>query len=258
MPGWPGAYCAETRVMTSNTGPKSLDPVETAKRLAQLEAREAARRPLRKFLLAAFVGVLLGTLATSFILRTAAPAASPAPPVGGFQPLSDSQVDLPETAAALAYAQAVQENDVEAVMSSVAWIAERRAVIDIVNVDAAARETALDALRETLTRRGPEGNQISAEGIEDQYLFQPGATIEAVGMDEGRQELEQPTARRIWLRVSYPSPTAAPLDMEGRPVRALHVGVNLGGDGQILKANVIGNLDLDFNSISVAWPKADL
>ena len=95
-----------------------------------------------------------------------------------------------------------------------------------------------------LSVRTVEGNHIGPEGIEDSYVFAPGARLEVVDVDGGRQDLERPVKQRTWIRVSYPDPLRAPCDGKGGPVEALVAGVNVDDEGLVLKASVIGNLDI--------------
>jgi len=53
--------------------------------------------------------------------------------------------------------------------------------------------------------------------------------------------------------VSYPAPTQSLKDENGTPIKWLRVGVNVSADGYVLKAGVIGNLEIDFESISYNW-----
>jgi hypothetical protein len=55
------------------------------------------------------------------------------------------------------------------------------------------------------------------------------------------------------MRVTYPSRRGALRDGKGIPIRSITVGVNVSTEGLALKANVIGNLDIDWESISYDW-----
>jgi hypothetical protein len=109
-------------------------------------------------------------------------------------------------------------------------------------------------LVESLQESAPEGNQLRFEGIEDQYVFSPAATLEIAGTDGGRSDLERPAAYRIWILVTYPERRWALLDPDRLAIRSLRVGVNVTHDGFVLKANVIGNLDVQWDSLNYAWP----
>ena len=227
-------------------------------RLEALERQGVARRPMRRFLFASCVGIIAGLLVAALVQWILIEPSEDDPRQAGLtgrsaRGVTPQAMEMPEIKAALDYAQAVQTNDVETILASIHWVRERLAYMDMVMGDPSAREEARARLGETLVDRAPEGNALAAEGVEDQYVFRPGAHIEVVAADEGREGLEQPVARRVWLRVTYPSPTAALRDNAGNPIHALNVGVNISREGGVLKSNVLGNLDIDFNSVSVAW-----
>jgi len=119
-----------------------------------------------------------------------------------------------------------------------------------------------DTLCEKVMARPVEGNVLVAEGIEDQYVFAPGVTLEAVGVDAGRDDLNRPVGARVWIRATYPRRQTAPLaravgERRMLAVYGMTVGVNLSrGDHIVVKAGVIGNLDIDLGSLSFAWPEA--
>jgi hypothetical protein len=87
-------------------------------------------------------------------------------------------------------------------------------------------------------------------GIEDQYLFRPGCTLEIAGADAGRDDLHRPAAGRGWVRVTYPGEENAVLDAMGFPVRSLVAGVNLDAGGHVLKASVYGNVEIDWDFVA--------
>lgn len=90
--------------------------------------------------------------------------------------------------------------------------------------------------------------------MEDPYVFSPGAKIDYDTIDAGRDDLDGKVARRTWLVVTYPSKDKALLDSDGVPIHSLRVGINVSTDGYVLKGNVIGNLDIDWESIMYDWP----
>lgn len=211
---------------------------------------------MRRFLLAICIGAVAGGLVAGLLQQTvfnekardaeARPAAS--------AELEALRNEAPEVEAALSYVQAIQSSDVETVIQRVFWLRERVAYIDNSLTVEAERLGAHQHLREDLLRWDEAQNVLSAEGVDDHYVFAPGALIEIAGMDEGLPNLDAPTARRIWLRVVYPVPRTALRDREGRPIQALTVGLNLEAQGLVLKANIIGNLDIDWNSIVLHPP----
>lgn len=156
-----------------------------------------------------------------------------------------------ETALAYRYATAVQEGRCEDIVSLTWWMQERLARVASETPGAEALET--DRLCRMMTERRVERNRLTPEGVGDAYVFSPGATITAQGYDAGRNDLTKPAARRIWLKVTYPSADRALLDESGHPLRSIVAGVNLSADGYVLKANVDGNLDIDRDSADTNW-----
>ena len=112
---------------------------------------------------------------------------------------------------------------------------------------------AMQDLCESIKDRTMEANRLRPEGIEDQYVFTPLAQIETAGVDTGREDLIKPVMERVWFIASYPVPTQALRDENGTPIKSLRVGINVSSDGYVLKAGVIGNLEIDFESISYNW-----
>lgn len=156
-------------------------------------------------------------------------------------------------ALALRYAKAYQSGDCDEVIGLTWWMNERlrKAALELPN------DTALEAIREELrTRiqeRPVEGNRLRPEGIEDGYVFAPGAAFAFVSSDKGRENLSKPVHERAWLRVTYPVPDSAPCDERGKSIRSMRVGVNVSPDGYVIKAGVVGNLDIDRKSVSCEW-----
>ncbi len=159
-----------------------------------------------------------------------------------------------ERTTAMQYAVAVQQGQTDTAIRLSLWMQDRLAHVRLTSSDEADLQAAVKELKQELTRRPIEGNQLRSEGIEDQYVFRPGAKIEPAGTDEGRTTLERQVARRVWFNVEYPRETIALADRGGHPIRSLRVGVNISEDGHVLKAGVIGNLDIKHNSISYNWP----
>lgn len=166
----------------------------------------------------------------------------------GEEPLSP-----PTGSAAWRYAEALRTGDTETVIDLTLWMQERLRRVQAGAGDPAAMAAARRALAEDALARNVAENQLRAEGVLDQYVFSPSSTVEFVGEDTGRTDLERPAAERLWFRVTYPSRDAALRDATGLPIRSLRVGVNVSPDGYILKANVLGNLDIDPESIRYDW-----
>lgn len=158
-----------------------------------------------------------------------------------------------EGSVAWQYAMAYRDGDWERVLALTLWIRDR---LDFVQQTEGAASIAVekDRLIADLGTRTVADNRLTDEGVEDQYVFSPGAEIEYESVDAGREGLDAPAARRTWLRVTYPLREKALLDGDGLPVRSLRVGINVSHDGFVLKGNVIGNLDIDWESIMYDWP----
>jgi hypothetical protein len=149
------------------------------------------------------------------------------------------------------YAQAVQQGDWDGVMRRVPWMLERLSHAELNEGGAAARAAAQRELVALMEDRSPSSveNQLLAEGVEDWFVFSPHAVLAAEFVDAGRHDLESPAASRTWIRVIYESPATALRDGFNLPIRSLLAGVNVSESGAILKANVIGNLDIDEESV---------
>lgn len=158
-----------------------------------------------------------------------------------------------EKSSAWRYAVACRDGNWTEVLALTEWVQARLAFVEqSEGADGLAAEQ--ERLIRELGTRTLEDNRLSDEGVEDQYVFSPGATIEYDSVDNGRDDLDVATARRIWLKVSYPTREKALLDREGVPIRSVIVGINVSPDGHVLKANVFGNLDIDWSSIKYDWP----
>ena len=155
--------------------------------------------------------------------------------------------------AAVRYAAAFQQDAWDDIVTMTCWMQQRLVRVQIETGSTAARDEARARLRERISDRRVEGNLLRPEGVEDQYVFVSGATVEPIGFDPGRTGLEQPTKDRTWMRVTYPSRRGALRDDKGIPIRSITVGVDVSTEGLALKANVIGNLDIDWESISYDW-----
>ncbi|MFA6241687.1 MAG: hypothetical protein WC655_12215 [Candidatus Hydrogenedentales bacterium] len=173
-----------------------------------------------------------------------------------------SEVTPTSVGVAMRYAHAVQDGNCDEVLRMAGWMVDRMRRVALESSDPAVIKAERDKLCEELGARVVEGNVLRFEGIEDQYVFAPGATMEVVGKDVGRTDLSSPVAYRTWIRVTYPNSRTAPLvqDLEAeaivKPVRAWNVGVNISrADDTVLKAGVVGNLDIDFDSFSFDWPE---
>ncbi len=160
---------------------------------------------------------------------------------------------LPEhgNGAAMRYVQALQEGNCDEAIALILWMQERieRSRLKVPADVADIREE----LCQSLTDRRIEGNQLTEEGIEDQYVFAPGCDVTLVRVDTGRDDLERPVALRAWVDVRYPRQDRAPLSLDGEPIRHLLAGINTTDNSYILKAGVVGNLEIDYESVNTDW-----
>jgi len=148
----------------------------------------------------------------------------------------------------LHYARAVRDGDCGEVIALTWWMQERLDFVALEAGTAAARDAEHAVLCARLIHRVFEENVLRPEGVEDQYVFRPGAKFELIGYDEGEDTLAKPVWRREWILVRYTSPAQALRDARGRPLERLRVGVNISEDGYILKAGIVGNLTIDRDS----------
>ncbi len=165
--------------------------------------------------------------------------------------------ETPLSSVAWRYALAVRDNNCAEVIRMTLWMNERLDRVRAAHGDSERLEAAREALCRRITRRVIEGNQLTAEGVEDPYIFAPGVELNLVGVDGGAAGLERPVAERSWIRVTYPNRRRALRDQEGQPIRSIVVGVNVSQDGYVLKAGFIGNLDVDRDSIHYVWPRPE-
>jgi len=167
---------------------------------------------------------------------------------------SAREASLPEDNAAVQYAVALRERDVATVVERTLWMRERleRVAAETGHEDAVAQERA--RLYKSLTTWRIEENQLRAEGVDDKYLFAPEVRIEYIGTDDGELDLAEPIAQRTWLRVIYPKRSRALRDELGRPIRSVVAGINVTASGYVLKAGVLGNAEIAFDSVLLDWP----
>jgi hypothetical protein len=158
---------------------------------------------------------------------------------------------------ALRYARALQAGRVEQVISMTHWMQERLKRVQLSSSAPEDEETARAELRSDILLRTLEGNRLRPEGVRDKYIFAPGARFEVIGSDKrenGRDDpLTCPVKERTWLRVVYPNAATALRDEMGRPIRSIVVGVNTSPEGYVLKAGVLGNVEIQYDTISLDW-----
>jgi hypothetical protein len=177
------------------------------------------------------------------------PAVLPNGVSGGREPITGNP-------AALYYARAYQQGAWDDIIAMTCWMQQRLLRVHVQSGNAAAREEERGRLRNRLREWRVEENRLRPEGVEDQYVFTRQAVLEPAGVDAGHLYLEQPAEDRTWIRVTYPTRDQALRNDTGSPIRSLRVGVNVSPDGFVLKANVIGNLDIDRESIWCDWDEA--
>jgi len=168
------------------------------------------------------------------------------------KPPERQPLDEPIQNEAWHYAKAVQRGDWDTVLRRVLWMRERLAYAELNQGGEAGREAAQRELIDRMEDRSPGDvdNQLMAEGVEDWYVFSPFSQLEALAIDAGRDDLERAVASRTWLRVTYADRATALRDSLNLPIRSLEVGVNVDEAGNVLKANTVGNLDIDEESIA--------
>ena len=166
----------------------------------------------------------------------------------GGAPTTRQSVEEQDSQEAVTYAEAVQAGRCNQIIDMTWWMQERLGIIEPGEILKAKGD-----LCKGILNRADEKNEVTPEGVEDQFIFVPGATIEVVGMDRGRTGLAKPTAKRIWMQVRYPVKSTALRDAAGNRIRALVIGMNVSEDGYILKADVVGNLEIDLESFSYDW-----
>jgi hypothetical protein len=172
--------------------------------------------------------------------------ASPAVPTG--------RPHAAEAEVALRYVRAVADSDAETVIDLTQWMQERLQRVRAGAGDSGAAAAARVRLVRSIQERRTERNHLRPEGMEDTYVFAPGADFEVVDDDEGPKGLARPVARRVWVRVRYPRAADAPHDAAGRPISELVAGVSVSDGGRVLKASIVGNAEIDRESIRHDWP----
>ncbi len=151
------------------------------------------------------------------------------------------------------YVLAYQEGNWSRVVELTVWMNDRLAFVAQSGTPADV-DAARDGIIEQISTHAMSENYLRDEGVDDQYLFTPGTRLEYIGEDGGSDTLEAPIARRTWFRVIYPTREKALLDKEGIPIRSVNAGVNVSSDGRVLKAGVVGNMNIDWDSIRYDWP----
>jgi hypothetical protein len=158
--------------------------------------------------------------------------------------------------AALAYVNAMRDRDFDRVIELTGWMREYLSREQAVSSGPDAAEGARGRLMTRLAKRDMEANCLTPEGVPDKYVFAPGVEVRVIAKDPGRADLDKPVRSRTWFEVTFPHRGTALADGRDRPIRSIIVGVNVSGDGQVLKAGVAGNVELDLASVSFNWNNA--
>lgn len=203
-------------------------------------------------LVGACCGLIVG-VAIKRALPLDSPTDTPSPTDWTEASLEESVVpEVVRDSVAWRYAKAYQDGNWSQVLELTLWMEDRLAFVARSDgADAVAQER--ENLIAQVSERRIADNHLRDVGVDDQYIFIPGARIEYVRDDAGRDDLEAAVARRTWFRVTYPAREKALLDKEGLPIRSVLVGVNVSLDGRVLKAEVVGNLDIDWDTITYDW-----
>ena len=154
---------------------------------------------------------------------------------------------------AVRYVVAFRDGKWDDVVELVFWMREHLNRVRVSEGSPRAENEARETLKRQVSCRFLGSNQLRAEGVEDQYVFAPGTQIIPLGADAGRKDLLQPVADRTWFRVEFPDDATALRDENGAAIRSLTVGVNVSASGYVLKAAVIGNLEIDRTKLSLDW-----
>lgn len=214
---------------------------------------KTAYSPAKRFTTALIIGAVLGAVVGVVVRGARAPGSADA---GSPETPGSTEVKAPdsiEDSVAWRYATACREGDWAEVVDLTYWMKDRlQFVLETDGAGAVPAEK--DRLMDDLGRRTVEDNRLLDEGVEDPYVFSPGSELAYDAVDTGRDDLDGPVARRTWLKVTYPAREKALLDKDGLPIRSLRVGINVSTSGHVLKGNVIGNLDIDWESIMYDWP----
>jgi len=167
-------------------------------------------------------------------------------------PLSVRLADHP----AVRYAHAVQDNDCDTVIALTLWMAERLQFVRLNGGDASSLESTRADLCRRLSERRLEEAQWEISGVEDRYVFMPGAELKVLAVEEGRGDLSRDAKECVLFRVSYAAPERALRDSEGLPVRSLEARVWISKEGFVLKASVLGDAEVDPDSFRYDWHEA--
>lgn len=242
--------------MAVAAGPGGLFPVIQAK---EEDTVEPQGQKLTRFLVAVLLGAIAGAVGGAVLKGTGwlppksvAGDTEPEPAAAEALPQEVRPVPADYESPAVAYARAMQQGHWDRVISMTLWMRDRLDYVRETEGDAAILAARQD-LAAQLADRDTAGNRVTREGVEDQYVFVPGAELRVLAVDEGRDDLAAPAAERVWMTAVFPNRARAPRDAMGLPIKRLTVGVNVSTEGYILKAAIIGNLEIAWDAVSYDW-----
>jgi hypothetical protein len=152
------------------------------------------------------------------------------------------------------YVHAVQRGDCDFVIAATIWMQDRLEYVRANAADPAAEER---AAREALcndVRNVPKARRVLTDaGADDAAVLTATSIVDYISVDPGRDDLESPSAGRVWIRVRYPAAGDALVDETGRPIRTVRMGLTLAPDGRVVKAGVTGNMEPDDEATVVYW-----
>jgi hypothetical protein len=163
------------------------------------------------------------------------------PPITLGQATQDSIVDR--------YITAYQTQSCGEIIEITEWIRERLTTLQ--SEGTAQFDAAQKKLCAELLSRNSKENQIELLGIRDVYLMPTTVTYKIVGADPGRQDLVLPVLERVWVAFEYPNRATAPRTPSGKAIEKLRAGLNISTENTVLKGSVIGNWEIDRESIRV-------
>lgn len=155
---------------------------------------------------------------------------------------------------ALRYIEAVQASDWDTVITMTQWMQERIALAAEESGESGEKAAQAD-LAKSLKAEQNALAQLQLQGVEDTGVLKPSAEVKYLTSDAGLQDLARPVQRRDWFRITYPLKSQTLLDDKGLPLRAVTVGINISVDGKVLKSSVIGNMEIDMETLSADWDK---
>lgn len=151
------------------------------------------------------------------------------------------------------YFTAYQTKNCSEIAQCTDWmIARLQKINDRYSDEAKINEARANLCKEVLVRI-PGEERLQLLGLKDHYLIPQASNYKVVGADPGRTDLAKTVKERVWVRIEYSNKATAPKNEEGEPIKQLRAGVNISTDHRVLKGAVIGNWEIDTNSILTRW-----